>query len=319
MIIYSHFIKSISFLKILQKKILYKNKVNYNTLGYNKANKRKYRLPNNNKIYMKNIKLNKNGLQSKNRVNLVRKYPSKKRNNNNFKINALNKKNFNINFTKIKYLLNFTKKITLCSLFIYAINNYFFDMTLTSGSSMHPLIDKNGVILFYICNDALKFFYKLHKIYIDSYIYILQKYNNIIKFMFRLNNIIYFNENISEKITNLKKKKEKSKHIYNRGDVVLLISPVNSNKRVCKRIIAIEKDKIYVDNFYSFIEIPKNNVWIEGDNKNDSFDSRNYGCVHVNLIVGKAFFLLDPFKSFSFINSKKNYQIESSRFLYLSE
>ncbi|CRH02454.1 type I signal peptidase, putative [Plasmodium relictum] len=315
--IYDYFIKSKSFLNILKKKIFCKNKVNYRCLIYNGFNKGKYKLLN--KIYLKKKILNKNLSQLENRVNLLRKYPLRKRKGNNFKISLINKKNFNVNFVKIRHLLNFTKKIILCSLFIYTINNYLFDMTLTSGSSMYPLINKNGVILFYICDDALRFFYKLHKIYMDSYTYILHKFNNIIRFLFHPNNFICFKERISEKIANLEGKKKKNMHIYSRGDIVLLISPVDNNKRVCKRIIAIEKDKIYVDNFNSFVEIPENNIWVEGDNKNDSFDSRNYGCVHVNLIIGKVFFLLDPFKKFSLINNKKNYQIESSRFLYLSD
>ena len=38
-------------------------------------------------------------------------------------------------------------------------------------------------------------------------------------------------------------------------------------------------------------KVPLNHVWLEGDNKNHSYDSRNHGPVPINLIKGKIFFI----------------------------
>ena len=75
-----------------------------------------------------------------------------------------------------------------------------------------------------------------------------------------------------------------------RGDIIIAKSPIDSSIDICKRIIHLEND--YVDN----IKIPKNHVWIEGDNKNNSLDSRIHGPIPVSLIYGRVLFSLYPFK-----------------------
>ena len=57
------------------------------------------------------------------------------------------------------------------------------------------------------------------------------------------------------------------------------------NSLLCKRIIATEGEIVAVDgNDYL---VPKNHVWIEGDNKSQSFDSRNFGPIPIALIEGR--------------------------------
>ncbi|CAD2104136.1 microsomal signal peptidase, putative [Plasmodium vinckei lentum] len=252
------------------------------------------------------------------RTFLLKKYGLTKRQEG-YNINVTkNRIEKHFNFGGIYHSLNFIKNIILSMLFIYGVNNYVFDMTLTSGSSMYPLINKDGVVLFYICDCSLRFFNELRNIAIYNYMNILYKIYNIIHSNFDSINFVKVKNTLANKIENLKNKIKSNQNVYKRGDVVLLISPVNSNKRVCKRIIGIENDKLYVNDFNSFVEIPKNHIWIEGDNKLDSFDSRNYGCVNINLVIGKIFFLLDPFRSFSFITNKGNYGIDPDRFVHMS-
>ncbi|SOV24258.1 type I signal peptidase [Plasmodium sp. DRC-Itaito] len=261
---------------------------------------------------------NKNGYH----IGLRNKKSSKKysnsNSNNNYNNNRRKKKNFFSHIEQIKDFLRFTKKIVLCCLVIYGINNYIFDMTLTSGSSMYPLINKNGVILFYVCDYSLRWFNNLKKIYLSIYMKILYKCYNILQLHFDYEYTSYFYEIIYNKINKLKNKIKQCRHVYKRGDVVLLVSPVNEKKRVCKRIIAIENDKLFIDNFHSYVEIPQNNIWVEGDNKMDSYDSRNYGSVNVQLIIGKVFFLLDPFKEFAYVNSERHYKPDLKRYLHIS-
>ncbi|SCQ16845.1 type I signal peptidase, putative [Plasmodium ovale] len=318
-------------LKSAQRKGFLTNKVSICSLICGSNYLTKYVVKNENKKIYEKVKHFSNGNGRSNyienninimhlgsRAYLLKNYALKKRRRNNIRIRRKNKKKNIFNFVRINYSFDFIKKLMICSLLIYGINNYVMDMTLTSGSSMCPLINKNGVILFYICDFSLRLYYELRNIFIYNYLTFLHKFYIIIHRNFQHTNLTSINNRILEKIEIMKKKIKENKNIYKRGDVVLLTSPVNNKKRVCKRIIAIENDKLFIDNFKSFVEIPKDNIWVEGDNKMDSFDSRNYGYVHVNMIIGRVFFLIDPFKNFSLIHRNKNYTMELDRFLFLS-
>lgn len=58
---------------------------------------------------------------------------------------------------------------------------------------------------------------------------------------------------------------------------------------VCKRIIGMEHDYITNEDG-KIIKVPKGHVWIEGDNKADSEDSRDYGPVPYGLLESRVFF-----------------------------
>lgn len=223
-----------------------------------------------------------------------------------------------LNWERINQLVHFTKKIIICSCVIYIINNYLFDMTLTSGSSMYPLISKQGVVLFYVCNDALVGFNKLYKLYIDGSIVFWKMTHHTANFLFSKYSSSHYSDVIVKKMNQLIERGKRKAKVYNRGDVVILYSPVNNQKRVCKRIIAIENDRIYLNRPNVFVQIPERSVWVEGDNKEDSYDSRNYGSVPINMLIGRAFFLIDPFTKFGFIKNK-NFTVDKNRFERLAD
>jgi inner membrane protease subunit 1 len=77
-----------------------------------------------------------------------------------------------------------------------------------------------------------------------------------------------------------------------RGDIVISKSPVDPKVDICKRVVHLEKERVHG------IEIPKNHVWLEGDNKNNSYDSRNHGPVPIGLVKARVVSSLYPLKSF---------------------
>ena len=77
------------------------------------------------------------------------------------------------------------------------------------------------------------------------------------------------------------------------GDVVVAQSPTNPHQYVCKRITALYGDR--VKNGWTETKVPKGHVWLEGDNRSNSTDSRSYGPVPAFLIKGKALFRIFPF------------------------
>ncbi|XP_004233102.1 mitochondrial ATP-independent inner membrane protease subunit 1a [Solanum lycopersicum] len=89
-----------------------------------------------------------------------------------------------------------------------------------------------------------------------------------------------------------------------RGDVVLVRSPENPRKIVIKRIMGMGSDTVryVVDHANNGIEhtivVPDGHVWIEGDNKFNTNDSRNFGPVPYGLVQGRVFWLVWPPENF---------------------
>ena len=69
---------------------------------------------------------------------------------------------------------------------------------------------------------------------------------------------------------------------YKTGDIIVAVQPTNPEVQICKRVTNVEGDVVYG------MKVPPNYVWIEGDNKNASFDSRSYGPIPKHLIMGRV-------------------------------
>ncbi|KAH8420192.1 hypothetical protein KR009_007075 [Drosophila setifemur] len=86
---------------------------------------------------------------------------------------------------------------------------------------------------------------------------------------------------------------------YQPGDIVIAISPINASQFICKRIVAVAGDPVLTQKPHPMEGnskkpvmtrdyVPRGHVWIEGDNKGNSSDSRYYGPIPVGLIRSRV-------------------------------
>lgn len=97
---------------------------------------------------------------------------------------------------------------------------------------------------------------------------------------------------LHESLTPLKK--------LRRGDVIIAVSPEDPANRVCKRIVALPGDVVRNDSKSYFdvqpqTKVPKGHVWLQGDNRADSKDSRNYGPLPLACVKGRVVCKVYPF------------------------
>eukprot|EP01090_Pellita_catalonica_P009421 TRINITY_DN20493_c0_g1_i1.p1 TRINITY_DN20493_c0_g1~~TRINITY_DN20493_c0_g1_i1.p1 ORF type:complete len:187 (+),score=13.03 TRINITY_DN20493_c0_g1_i1:59-619(+) len=84
------------------------------------------------------------------------------------------------------------------------------------------------------------------------------------------------------------------------GDIIIVAAP-NSDKLVCKRVIGVPGDSIVFPGSGTrssrptkgTITVPSGHIWVLGDNRSNSRDSREYGFVPINLCFGKVKASLD--------------------------
>lgn len=108
-----------------------------------------------------------------------------------------------------------------------------------------------------------------------------------------------------------------------RGDVVVFDPPFDAPEPYVKRVIGlsgevvkIENGKVYVDdalvqepyikvgyNAQGSWEIPAGEIFVMGDNRNNSSDSRSWGTVPIKNIIGKALFVYWPMEQWGALAS----------------
>lgn len=117
-------------------------------------------------------------------------------------------------------------------------------------------------------------------------------------------------------------KMTKNLNRFKRNDIVVAIHPSQPNILICKRLIAIGGDVIIMghsnDRHYeteslnptedeeyeekildaTHIFIKRGSCWLEGDNKLNSTDSRNYGQLPIGLIKSKVLARIWPLSQF---------------------
>mmetsp|Transcript_13582 Transcript_13582/g.15228 ORF Transcript_13582/g.15228 Transcript_13582/m.15228 type:complete len:117 (+) Transcript_13582:158-508(+) len=87
-------------------------------------------------------------------------------------------------------------------------------------------------------------------------------------------------------------------HRLNRDDIIVASNPFKPGYQIVKRVLylpgetAVSKSR-QGDNIS--VEIPENHVWVEGDNKNNSRDSREFGPISMNLVQGVVTHRLWPY------------------------
>ena len=77
-----------------------------------------------------------------------------------------------------------------------------------------------------------------------------------------------------------------------RGDIVVAENPFKPGFTIVKRVLFLPEDiAVFKDTSSGItkkVSIPQNHVWLQGDNKANSKDSRDIGPVSMNLIHGIA-------------------------------
>lgn len=102
-----------------------------------------------------------------------------------------------------------------------------------------------------------------------------------------------------------------------RGDVVVFLFPLNQEEDFIKRVVGLPGDKIEIFNGVVYVNdyaieepyimaspardfsgrfVPEGMVFVMGDNRNNSSDSREWGFLPIDDIIGKAIFVYWPIK-----------------------
>ena len=113
-------------------------------------------------------------------------------------------------------------------------------------------------------------------------------------------------------------------HSPERGDVIVCHEPDRPDRDVIKRVIGLPGDKITLDSTHVSVDgvelnepyitapgnpsattvtVPPDNYFVMGDNRPDSFDSRFFGPVPRDNIVGKAVLVYWPLNKWQIINT----------------
>ena len=106
-----------------------------------------------------------------------------------------------------------------------------------------------------------------------------------------------------------------------RGDIIVFYFPDNPQKRYIKRVIGIEGDsvsasggQVYVNgdplyepylasapNYTGEWQVGPGELFVLGDNRNNSNDSKSWGNLKMEAVIGKAIFIYWPIKDFGLI------------------
>jgi signal peptidase I len=113
-------------------------------------------------------------------------------------------------------------------------------------------------------------------------------------------------------------------HQPQRGDVIVCHEPDDPSRDVIKRVIGLPGDKLTLDSTNIWVNgvelnepyitgkynpeavtetVPANDYFVMGDNRPDSKDSRYFGFVPKDYIVGKAVFVYWPLNQIQMINT----------------
>jgi len=90
-----------------------------------------------------------------------------------------------------------------------------------------------------------------------------------------------------------------------RGELVVLNSPLEPQRSICKRILGLAGDTVCVDPTgrlapsTEHVLVPKGHIWIVGDNAAESRDSRWYGPVPIALVHGRLYARIWPLRDFT--------------------
>lgn len=109
---------------------------------------------------------------------------------------------------------------------------------------------------------------------------------------------------------------------FHHGDVIVFPSPDNDGEDLIKRVIGLPGDRIRISNGQVFVNgfllsepyiktppsgelrevtVPERSVYVMGDNRNNSSDSRRWGALDAEHVLGKAIFVYWPYPDFGLV------------------
>jgi signal peptidase I len=80
---------------------------------------------------------------------------------------------------------------------------------------------------------------------------------------------------------------------YKKGELVCVVNPKSPDMKICKRVTHTEGEIVYTKTGNEII-VPLNHIWVEGDNKENSMDSRKFGPLNINLVQGRVVLQIWP-------------------------
>lgn len=81
---------------------------------------------------------------------------------------------------------------------------------------------------------------------------------------------------------------------YHRGDVVVLRSPEEPSELLTKRVVGLPGDIVRPRIGGTGVQVPRGQLWVEGDNPHASNDSTSFGAVAAALVEARVCYKLWP-------------------------
>ncbi|KAK6457911.1 peptidase S24/S26A/S26B/S26C [Scheffersomyces xylosifermentans] len=108
-------------------------------------------------------------------------------------------------------------------------------------------------------------------------------------------------ETTTKDIVLVRKYNLKKPESLKRGDVILFRSPSDPEKVLTKRVVGLQGDTVkpkHPPYPKDETRVPRNHLWVEGDNSFHSVDSNNFGSISQGLVVGKVVTVIWPLSRF---------------------
>lgn len=84
------------------------------------------------------------------------------------------------------------------------------------------------------------------------------------------------------------------KYKFSHGDVIVFKSPDDHKLMYIKRLIALPGEWVQHPQSSDMLRIPQGHCWVEGDNSEQSLDSRSFGPIPMGLIKGRVTHVVWP-------------------------
>jgi len=76
--------------------------------------------------------------------------------------------------------------------------------------------------------------------------------------------------------------------VIERHNLVVARNPFQPTKHIIKRVRGLEGDRIPLEFRHRHKFVPSGQTWLEGDNTDNSWDSRTFGPVPLGLVKGRV-------------------------------